>query len=131
MAQILGWFSAASIRASRSKRARRSESPVIARGRTLIATSRPSFVSRARYTSPMPPAPSGAPSSYWPNRVPGWIGMTRQHSSESIPRGGSAPAPDQRIQAPLTAAISRHEQEDETEQDRWHAMVQNLSLIHN
>jgi hypothetical protein len=28
--------------------------------RTLIATSRPSFVSRARYTSPMPPAPTGA-----------------------------------------------------------------------
>ena len=29
-------------------------------GSTLIATSRPSRVSRARYTSPMPPAPSGA-----------------------------------------------------------------------
>ena len=28
-------------------------------GSTLIATSRPSRVSRARYTSPMPPAPSG------------------------------------------------------------------------
>jgi hypothetical protein len=27
-------------------------------GSTLIATSRPSRVSRARYTSPMPPAPS-------------------------------------------------------------------------
>jgi hypothetical protein len=31
-----------------------------ASGRTLSATSRPSVVSRARYTSPMPPAPSGA-----------------------------------------------------------------------
>ena len=30
-----------------------------ASGRTLIATSRLSFVSRARYTSPIPPAPSG------------------------------------------------------------------------
>ncbi len=30
-----------------------------ARGSTLIATSRSSFVSRARYTSPIPPAPSG------------------------------------------------------------------------
>ena len=29
-------------------------------GRTLIATSRPSFGSCARYTSPMPPAPSSA-----------------------------------------------------------------------
>jgi len=29
-------------------------------GRTLIATSRPRRVSRARYTSPMPPAPRGA-----------------------------------------------------------------------
>jgi hypothetical protein len=27
-------------------------------GRTLIATSRPSLVSRARYTSPIPPAPT-------------------------------------------------------------------------
>ena len=29
-------------------------------GRTLMATSRPSLVSRARYTSPMPPTPSSA-----------------------------------------------------------------------
>jgi hypothetical protein len=29
-------------------------------GRTLTGTSRLSLVSRARYTSPMPPAPSGA-----------------------------------------------------------------------
>ena len=29
-------------------------------GRTLTATSRPSCASRARYTSPIPPAPSGA-----------------------------------------------------------------------
>ena len=29
-------------------------------GRTLTATSRSSFVSRARYTSPIPPAPRGA-----------------------------------------------------------------------
>ncbi len=29
-------------------------------GQNLEATSRPSFVSRARYTSPIPPAPSGA-----------------------------------------------------------------------
>ena len=54
-----GWLSAASSRASRSKRARRSASPATSAGSTLIATARPSFVSVARYTSPMPPAPSG------------------------------------------------------------------------
>jgi hypothetical protein len=36
-----------------------------------MATSRPSFVSRARQTSPIPPAPSGATTSYNPSRVPG------------------------------------------------------------
>src|SRR5215211_5624149 len=36
MAQMLGWFRAASIRASRSKRARRCASRVNARGRILI-----------------------------------------------------------------------------------------------
>ena len=48
----------ASTRASRSKRASRSGSAVSDAGRILIATSRPSVVSRARYTSPMPPTPS-------------------------------------------------------------------------
>ena len=43
------------MRASRSKRASRSASVANACGRTLIATSRPSLVSRARYTSPIPP----------------------------------------------------------------------------
>ena len=47
-------------RASRSNRARRSASCANASGRTLIATWRPSAVSVARYTSPMPPLPSGA-----------------------------------------------------------------------
>ena len=57
---MFGWLSDASERASRSKRASRSASPATASGRTLIATSRPSFGSLARYTSPIPPAPSGA-----------------------------------------------------------------------
>jgi hypothetical protein len=43
-----------------SKRARRSGSCASSAGSTLIATSRPSFVSVARYTSPMPPAPIAA-----------------------------------------------------------------------
>ena len=42
-----------------------------ASGRTFIATSRPSFVSRARYTSPMPPAPSRADDLVGAERVPG------------------------------------------------------------
>src|SRR5438128_1233267 len=36
----------------------------------LCATSRPSFASRAVYTSPMPPAPSGDATSYGPSRLP-------------------------------------------------------------
>src|SRR5213080_3722458 len=39
-------------------------------GRILIATDRSSRVSRARYTSPIPPAPSGATTSYGPSCVP-------------------------------------------------------------
>ena len=45
--------------ASRSNRASASASPARRSGRILTATSRSSFVSRARYTSPIPPAPSG------------------------------------------------------------------------
>src|SRR5207248_10395770 len=56
--------------ASRSKRAFRSGLAERCCGRTLMATSRPSRVSRARYTSPMPPAPSGDAISYGPNFVP-------------------------------------------------------------
>ena len=40
------------------------------RQRTLMATSRLSVVSSARYTSPMPPAPSVATILYGPRRVP-------------------------------------------------------------
>ena len=54
---MCGWFSVASTRASRSKRASRSGSERKTSATTLMATSRPSFVSRARYTSPIPPAP--------------------------------------------------------------------------
>ena len=46
------------------------------RGRsTLIATVRSRRVSRALYTSPMPPAPSGARVSYGPKRTPSASGM--------------------------------------------------------
>src|SRR5712691_10453389 len=70
MARMLGWLSAATARASCSKRRSRSVSAANDTGITLIATSRPSRGSRARYTSPIPPAPSGARTSYGPSFVP-------------------------------------------------------------
>src|SRR5438477_776269 len=70
MAAMCGWFSDASTRASRSNRASRSRSALNVDGSTLIATARPSRVSRARYTSPIPPAPSAPTISYGPRRDP-------------------------------------------------------------
>ena len=55
--QMCGWLSVASVRASRSNRCLRSGSPATWAGSTLMATSRPRRESRARYTSPIPPAP--------------------------------------------------------------------------
>src|SRR5947207_15519537 len=69
-ARIFGWLSAAAARASCSNRARRSRSAGRPEGMPFSATSRPSFVSRARYTSPMPPAPMAERISYGPRRVP-------------------------------------------------------------
>src|SRR5450759_1535827 len=62
---MLGWFRAEAARASCSKRWRRSGSAAVAAGSTLIATSRPSLASVARYTSPIPPAPIEAVMRYW------------------------------------------------------------------
>src|SRR6185369_3144814 len=70
MPRMFGWLSAATALASRSKRASASGCAANSSGRTLTATSRSSFESRARYTSPMPPAPSGEKISYRPSRVP-------------------------------------------------------------
>src|SRR5207248_7155916 len=61
------------VRASRSKRSFRLGLETKCPERTLMATSRPSRVSRARYTSPMPPAPSCPVTSYGPNLVPAVI----------------------------------------------------------
>src|ERR1700675_2956784 len=71
MIAMLGWFSEARVWASRVNRARRSGSLANASGRIFSATSRFSFVSRARYTSPMPPAPRAERISYEPRRAPG------------------------------------------------------------
>src|ERR1700751_5699858 len=55
--------------ASRSNRVLRFGDATSAEFSTLMATVRSSRVSRASYTSPMPPAPSGATISYGPSRV--------------------------------------------------------------
>src|SRR5258708_5617278 len=68
--QILGCVSKQTARASRSKRCFRPGSKERGVERILTATSRPRRVSRARYTSPIPPAPSGARISYGPSLVP-------------------------------------------------------------
>ncbi len=56
---MFGWFSAATARASRSKRASSSASFDSRAGSTFTATKRSSRVSFAFQTSPIPPAPSG------------------------------------------------------------------------
>ena len=68
---MLGTSLMLSERASRSKRARRSGSLANESERILIATARSSFVSRAPYTSPIPPAPTIEITSYGPILVPG------------------------------------------------------------
>src|SRR5271168_3051704 len=78
--------------ASRSKRARKSAFLLRCAGSTLIAISRSNRVSRARYTSPMPPAPSGATISYGPSFVRGTRGMSgRDYNPRNL-----SPAPSAR-----------------------------------
>src|ERR1035438_6601896 len=84
MTAMLGWLSAARLRASLSKRATRPWSWKNSSVSTFSATSLPSFVSFARYTSPMPPAPSGARISYGPRRAP--AASVKQLSSSRAPR---------------------------------------------
>src|SRR4026208_1748530 len=67
---MCGCFSLAMVSASRWKRSRNSAFNARCSGSTLMATSRPSRVSRALYTSPIPPAPSGASISKCPIFIP-------------------------------------------------------------
>jgi hypothetical protein len=73
IAAMFAWLSAASSCASRLKRASRSGSAATACDRNLSATSRPSRVSFARQTSPMPPVsppyPAGLSSCARPSGV--------------------------------------------------------------
>src|SRR5881394_1750077 len=61
--------------ASRSKRIFSCAFSANSAGSTLMATLRSSRVSRALKTSPIPPAPRGARTSYGPSRVPAEIGI--------------------------------------------------------
>src|ERR1700761_1727178 len=86
MVTMLGWLSADADCASCWKRSRRPLSPARWSGRTLSATSRPRRVSRARYTSPIPPDPSGERISYAPNRAPATSAIgSHQITSNRIP----------------------------------------------
>src|SRR5438552_5578373 len=67
--------------ASRSRRSRKLRSDESFSGRTLMATVRSSRVSRARYTSPMPPAPSAVWISYGPSLVPAVSAICARHYS--------------------------------------------------
>src|SRR4029078_2277804 len=69
MVQMLGWLSAEAARASRWKRSSVFGDAVIPSGRTLIATTRSRRVSLARYTSPIPPTPSGLTISWGARRA--------------------------------------------------------------
>src|SRR5436309_3797637 len=68
---MFGWLRAEIARASRSNLSLAVGLSDRWAGRILTATVRSRRVSRARYTSPMPPAPSGARISYGPRREPG------------------------------------------------------------
>src|SRR6266849_2363958 len=76
---MCGWFSVAMVRASRSKRSLNSLLE------TFTATMRSSRVSRALYTSPMPPAPICARISYGPSRSPVVRGMGKIQCTRLLP----------------------------------------------
>src|SRR5437879_5351819 len=92
-----GWFKLASERASRSKRERRSASSKRVSGSTFSATILSTRVSRARNTSPMPPAPSRATISYGPSFVPGDM-LTSSPDSGALLHGGPARVPSKRLE---------------------------------
>src|SRR4029077_19896643 len=78
--------------ASRSNRCLCTRSCDSSCGRNLIATVRSRRVSRARYTSPIPPAPSGETISYGPSLLPRaraiiardyTLGIVREHSDRA------------------------------------------------
>ena len=118
---MLGWLSAASVCASRVNLANRSESWESKSGRTLSATSRLSLESRARNTSPIPPTPRLAVTSYGPRREPRvrgngdaiiWVNCRAARTSGSRWRSGSRQLHDRSVvDAPeRTSDINRSHQ---------------------
>src|ERR1700730_13604832 len=82
---MLGWFRLEMLRASRSKRCSASGLEDRCEGRILTATVRSRRVSRARYTSPIPPALRGEAIPYGPSLVPGTSGIGARHYSPTNP----------------------------------------------
>src|SRR5260370_35889784 len=72
--------------ASRSKRCFATGSAEILAGKIFMATSLPRRVSLARYTSPIPPAPSTVTLSNGPSLVPELRAIVARHY---IPKGGA------------------------------------------
>src|SRR6266568_1735516 len=87
MVRMLGWLRAAAAWASCLKRRRRSASSENAAGNTFTATSRPKAASRARYTSPIPPAPTGAMISKDPSFEPEVKAICEGHYSSQEKKG--------------------------------------------
>src|SRR6266851_6720980 len=89
---MLGWFSEEIARASRSKRCFASGFSERCDGRILTATVRSRRVSRARYTSPIPPAPSGDWISYGPSLAPEARDISGLNYKQSVQRFGAITA---------------------------------------
>src|ERR1035438_1404911 len=81
MEAMLVWLREARTCASRWKRAISGVSRANSCRITFSATSRPSFESAARYTSPIPPVPSGDRISYGPSLVPAVRAMRARNYS--------------------------------------------------
>ena len=79
--QMWGWFRLEMVFASRSNRCFRSGSEATCSGRTLMATVLSSLVSRALYTSPMPPASMAETISYGPSFAPASKGIGQNQPS--------------------------------------------------
>src|SRR5262249_29455002 len=84
---MCGWESCEIVLASRSNRWRSSSLLVRCSGRTLTATVRSSRVSRALYTSPIPPAPIAERISYGPSLDPATSVMCRPFCSTAVRPG--------------------------------------------
>src|SRR5580692_11126010 len=98
---MLGWFSEEIARASRSKRCLASDLSERCAGRILIATVRSRRVSRARYTSPIPPAPKGETISYGPSFVPQVKAIRARHYSPEEARSDPTIVDGQSANLPL------------------------------